>query len=102
VGRDIRPQTATDMRDPIMQARLIVLDRVNGYLPEADFKDLEDIYVVWFSYTLGNWKALVSTTNDDNRYYEVTHNKALKETYVDVYVKEANEVIGPDHPVHNV
>ena len=54
-----------------------------------------DVYVVWFSKTLQNWKALVSTTLPDNRYYEVTYNGDKKEMYLDGYVKFVNMVL-PD------
>ena len=57
--------------------------------------NIEDTYIVWFTFTLGSWKALISTTAPDGRYYEVTYNKAKAETYVDVYKKENQEVF-PD------
>lgn len=50
-------------------------------------------YVVWFAFILGGWKALVSSTEPDGRYYEVTFNKAKDETYLDTYVKTNNVVI---------
>lgn len=50
----------------------------------------DDIYIVMFSYILGGWKALLSTSRPDGKYYEVTHNPSKKETYVDTYVKVAN------------
>ena len=53
----------------------------------------EDVFVVWFSKTLQNWKALVSTTVPDGKYYEVTHNGDKGETYLDVYVKMDNRVV---------
>ena len=58
----------------------------------------EDCYVVWFSKTLQNWKALVSTNQikSDEKcgdYVEVTHNGVKKETYVDVYAKVSNRAI---------
>lgn len=55
-------------------------------------KELPDfeIYVVWFCKTLQNWKALVSTTLPGNKYYEVTHNGDMRETYVDTYEKTDN------------
>jgi hypothetical protein len=61
----------------------------------ADALDLptEDMYVVWFCKTLGNWKALVSTDAVSGRYVEVTHNGAKAETYVDVYAKTFNEAV---------
>lgn len=54
-----------------------------------------DVYVVWFCKTLQNWKALVSTTLEDGRYYEVTYNGEAGETYLDAYSKIDNVVI-PD------
>lgn len=52
-----------------------------------------DVYIVWFSFTLGNCKALCSTSAPDGRYYEVTYNKAKSEAYVDTYMKTHNIVI---------
>lgn len=54
-----------------------------------------DMYVVWFSKTLQNWKALVSTSIFDSSfeygdYVEVTHNGDKGETYCDVYKKKLN------------
>lgn len=54
-----------------------------------------DMYVCWFSKTLQNWKATVSTDVVDNLYWEVTHNGDKGETYVDQYFKQANVCI-PD------
>lgn len=54
-----------------------------------------DTYVVWFSKTLQNWKALVSTTLPDQMYYEVTYNGDKQETYLDAY-KKVNNVKIPD------
>lgn len=51
---------------------------------------LDEVYVVWFTYILGNWKAIVSTMRPDDRIYEVTHNKAKDETYIDTYLKTHN------------
>jgi hypothetical protein len=53
----------------------------------------EDIYIVWFCKTLGNWKALLSTDIQDTRYYEVTFNGEREEAYLDVYLKESNKVV---------
>lgn len=55
----------------------------------------DDVYVVWFCYILGGWKALISTTLPDGMYYEVTYNKEKAETYVDAYKKFHNVAI-PD------
>lgn len=53
------------------------------------------VYVVWFSKTLQNWKALVSTDVKDDMYYEVTYNGDRNETYLDAYHKVTNLVV-PD------
>jgi Family of unknown function (DUF6275) len=54
----------------------------------------DQVYVVWFSKTLQNWKALVSTTvPNDSAYFEVTYNGDKDETYVDLYYKHSNTVI---------
>lgn len=49
-----------------------------------------DMYIVWFSKTLQNWKALVSTDTIHGIYIEVTHNGDEGETYCDVYKKQRN------------
>ena len=77
------------------KARQIVRDYFNNHVDVTDNINIgiEDVYVVWFSKTLQNWKALVSTTIPDGKYYEVTYNGDKKEAYVDVYVKDDNKVV---------
>ena len=77
------------------KARNIVLEYAVAHYDKTDNikLGLEDVYVVWFCKTLQNWKALVSTTLPDGKYYEVTHNGDTNETYVDVYVKLDNFVV---------
>lgn len=58
----------------------------------------EDLYIVWFAKTLGNWKALISTDKWDGMYWEVTYNGAKQEAYVDGYLKSSNRVVS-DTPV---
>jgi hypothetical protein len=57
-----------------------------------EYLELNEIYVVWFAYTLGNWKAILSTSRPDGRIWEVTHNSHKVETYVDSYLKTHNIV----------
>lgn len=52
----------------------------------------KDVFLVWFSKTLENWKALVATTLPEPLYYEVTYNGQKDETYVDTYIKMENTV----------
>lgn len=77
------------------QAKRIIRDYVNEHLDKTDGVSIteEDVYVVWFSKTLQNWKALLSTTLPDGKYYEVTYNGDKKEVYLDVYVKLDNKCI---------
>lgn len=80
-----------------IKARRIVRDYFEAHSEVTDNYTLspDDVYVVWFSKTLKNWKALVSTNVPDGMYYEVTHNGEKKETYLDVYKKFDNVLI-PD------
>lgn len=79
------------------KARRIVIEHFNQIrdITDSDPLEYKDTYVVWFSKTLQNWKALVSTHVSDGRYYEVTYNGDKKVTYLDVYVKVVNQEI-PD------
>lgn len=73
-------------------ARKIVVDYYNSHVAPTDSYAIsnDDVYIVWFSKTLQNWKALVSTNVPDGMYYEITHNGDKSETYVDVYKKWEN------------
>lgn len=77
------------MMDRVKQ---LVVDYFNKHVDVTDGKKLtvEDVFIVWFSKTLQNWKALVSTTVSDGMYYEITHNGDKNETYIDVYKKWDN------------
>ena len=79
------------------RAKQLVVDYVNAHVDVTNGKKLtmEDGFIVWFSKTLQNCKALVSTTVAYGRYYEITHNGDKGETYVDVYKKWDNKCV-PD------
>lgn len=51
---------------------------------------VDEIYVVWFSKTLQNWKAMISTARPDGRYFEVTYDGDMAGAYVDTYDKVAH------------
>lgn len=74
------------------KAKQIVIDYYNEHVEKTDNKKLteSEVFIVWFSKTLQNWKALVSTTISDGMYYEVTYNGDKKETYLDAYKKWEN------------
>lgn len=50
----------------------------------------DEVYVVTYTYILGNRKALLSTTLPDGMYYEVTYDTSRQMTYFDVYKKTEN------------
>ena len=50
----------------------------------------EDVFIVWCCKTLQNHKALLSTTNKDGMYYEITYNGDKNELYFDAYKKFEN------------
>lgn len=78
------------------KARRLVFGYIKARLEKTDthvtFAD-DEVYVVWFSKTLQNWKALLSTTLPDGMYYEVTYNGDKAETYIDAYKKFDNVCI---------
>lgn len=82
-----------------LKARRLVFEQVKNTLEKTDvhitFSE-DEVYVVWFTFTLGNWKAMLSTTLPDGRYYEVTYNKAKNEAYIDTYIKVVNTVVDMD------
>lgn len=90
--------TADEGTDYPQQAK----ELVHGWVTGAGFtKDhptfsIDEVYVVWFTYTLGNWKAMLSTSLPDGRYYEVTHKRdndgsdGPAATFIDTYVKTHN------------
>jgi hypothetical protein len=80
----------------LLYIQKLVFDYVKSHLEKTDTHVTfaqDEVYVVWFCYTLGGWKALVSTTLPDGMYYEVTHNMIKHETYIDAYKKFENVVI---------
>lgn len=80
------------------KAKQIVIDYYNDNVEKTDDVKItqDNVYVVWFSKTLQNWKAMVSTTVSDGMYYEVTYNGNDKETYLDAYKKWENKHIADE------
>ena len=75
------------------KAKQLVVDFFNEEVDKTDgfVLTVDDVYIVWWSKTLQNWKALVSTTVSDGMYYEVTYNGDKQETYIDAYKKWKNK-----------
>lgn len=73
-------------------AKTIVYDQAVtlSVLREHPTFSRDEVYVVWFAYVLGYWKALCSTSLPDGRYYEVTFNREAGVAYVDTYRKTHN------------
>jgi hypothetical protein len=81
-----------DINEFVPKAKQLVVDYTNQHLDITDNLNIEsgDVYVVWFSKTLQNAKALLSTTLPDGMYYEVTYNGDKNEIYFDAYKKFHN------------
>lgn len=82
-----------------VKAKSLVHRYILARLEKTDEVPDFEVYVVWFAKTLQNWKALVSTTLSDGRYYEVTYNGDKKETYIDAY-KKFDNISVPDEENH--
>lgn len=78
--------------EPIEQAKTLVAQYFNRKVETTDVFSIstDDVYVVWFAYVLGGWKALISTTVNDGMYYEVTHDRVKGSIYLDAYKKWDN------------
>lgn len=75
-------------------AKNLVFEYASEHLDKTDNVKFsrDDVYVVMFSFILGNQKALISTTLPDGMYYEVTYNNDKGEIYLDAYKKFDNRV----------
>ena len=97
-SKSVRQTTNVDhVDDYILMAKLAAAKNYNAHQPQRGHNPVtpDDLGVVWFSKTIRNWKALVTSMVADGMYYEVTHNGAKNETYVDAYVKVGHENV-PD------
>lgn len=91
--------SVTPFSDPdeyLKKAKYVVKEYINkGPVLESHPETItvDDLYIVWFTKTLQNWKSLVSTRFSDGLYYEVTYNGDKAETYLDVYAKINNVAV---------
>lgn len=81
--------------DMMKLCKNVVVDYFNSRVDKTDNTQLteDNVYIVWFSKTLQNFKALVSTTVSDGMYYEITYNGDKNELYLDAYKKWENRKI---------
>lgn len=75
------------------KALQIVRDYVVKHIDKTDGEPNFDVYTVWKSKILQNWKYLISTTLFDGMYYELTYNGDKKEWYLDAYKKFENVTV---------
>lgn len=62
---------------------------VKNWYKEHENIDIEETKVVWQCKTIQNYKAILMTTEvNDRRIFEVTYNGDKDEYYLDAYVKE--------------
>ena len=71
----------------------IVTDYIIEHLDKSDSTPTFEVFTVWKSKVLQNWKYLLSSTLFDGMYYELTYNGDKKEWYLDAYKKFENRVI---------
>ena len=67
-----------------------VAEYYNQKTDAAPVMTVDDVFVVWYSKSLQNHKALLSTPVSDGMYYELTYNGNKKELYFDAYKKWEN------------
>lgn len=71
----------------------IVTEYIKEHLDKSDPTPKFEVFTVWKSKALQNWKYLLSSTLFDGMYYELTYNGDKKEWYLDAYKKFENRVI---------
>ena len=79
-------------REFIKNCKLEVKKYAEEHLDKSDAVSDFEVFVVWYSKTLQNHKALLSTLLD-GMYYELTYNGDKKEVYLDAYKKFENKCI---------
>ncbi len=82
-----------DINEFIPKCKELVYEYAGQHLDPTDGPMDYEVYVVWFSKTLQNAKALLSTTLPDGMYYEVTYNGNKDEIYFDAYKKFQNLLV---------
>ena len=72
----------------------IVTEYIKEHLDKSDKSDNDfEVYFVWKSKVLQNWKYLLSSTLLDGMYYELTYDGDKKLWYLDAYKKFENRCV---------
>ena len=71
------------------------VDYFNDEIADFDVPEIceAEAYIVWFAYTVGNAKALISTTRPDHKYYELTYHLDKHQLHIDSYLKVKHDSI---------
>lgn len=85
------PESMMNNMDSIAMG--LVEDYIKEHLDKSDPDTDFDVYMVWKSKVLQNWKYLISSTLHDGMYYELTYNGDKDEWYLDAYKKFENRRI---------
>lgn len=83
----------------------IVIDYLRKYIDNLVKEDrggkvaipIYSIFITWKCKTLQNYKYLLCTDLNDNKYYELTYNGDKRELYIDEYDKVNNVAIDLNH-----
>ena len=71
----------------------LVRDYVIEHLDKSDEMPQFEVFTVWKSKILQNWKYLASTTLPDGMCYELTYDGDKRRWYLDAYKKFENKCI---------
>ena len=83
-----------DMNNMDNRAISIVTEYIKEHLDKSDKLDNDfEVYFVWKSKVLQNWKYLLSSTLLDGMYYELTYDGDKKLWYLDAYKKFENRCV---------
>lgn len=81
--------------EAMLRARMAVANYFNTHADPTDGVqiNIDQVFLVSFTYVLGGWKGMVSTTVPDGMYYETTFNKEEGVIYLDAYKKLDQEIV---------
>lgn len=74
----------------------IIAQYIEEHLDKTDDLQQYELYIVWKSKILQNWKYLISSSLPDGMYYELTYNGDKHEWYLDAYKKFENRRISEE------